>query len=170
MGEGTSKLVILRGNSGSGKTSAAKALQRHFGRNTLVLSQDTVRREMLYAKDGYGTAAVPLLTELLRYGAEHHGVVILEGILNARWYRPLFEKALEFFGAEIYAYYYDLPFEETLKRHETKPNRAEFGEAEMRRWWVEQDLIGLIPEKRITGGMTLDETVRMIVSDLAAGR
>ncbi|MCH5339689.1 MAG: zeta toxin family protein, partial [Acetatifactor sp.] len=48
-----SKLIILRGNSGSGKTSVAKELQRQIGRNTLILPQDTVRREMLWAKDGY---------------------------------------------------------------------------------------------------------------------
>ena len=41
------QLVIIRGNSGSGKTSLAKKLQNHFGRRTLVISQDLVRREML---------------------------------------------------------------------------------------------------------------------------
>ena len=33
-----SKLIILRGNSGSGKTTAAKALQRRFGPGTLLIS------------------------------------------------------------------------------------------------------------------------------------
>ncbi|MCI9433104.1 MAG: AAA family ATPase, partial [Oscillospiraceae bacterium] len=55
-----SKLIILRGNSGSGKSSAAKALQRELGRNTLMISQDTVRREMLWARDGEDTPAIPL--------------------------------------------------------------------------------------------------------------
>ncbi len=32
------QLVIIRGNSGSGKTSLAKKLQNHFGRGTLVIS------------------------------------------------------------------------------------------------------------------------------------
>lgn len=30
------KLIILRGNSGSGKTSVAKALQEKFGPNTML--------------------------------------------------------------------------------------------------------------------------------------
>ena len=46
------KLIVLRGNSGSGKTSVARDLQEHYGRNTLLISQDMVRREMLKAKDG----------------------------------------------------------------------------------------------------------------------
>lgn len=42
-----SKLIILRGNSGSGKTTVAKALQEKLGYNTMRISQDEVRRNML---------------------------------------------------------------------------------------------------------------------------
>ncbi len=129
-----STLIILRGNSGSGKSSVAKALQRKFGRNTLVISQDIIRREMLWVCDGEDTLALPLLTELLRYGNAHCKYIILEGILNADWYRPLFELAIEIFKDKIFAYYYDIPFEETLKRHETRDKKFEFGEKEMRKW------------------------------------
>lgn len=129
-----SKLIILRGNSGSGKSSVARELQRKFGRGTLIIPQDTVRRELLHARDGADTKALPLLIDLLEYGKRNCAVTILEGILYADWYRPLFRKALEEYGpANIYAYYYDLPFEETLRRHATKPNRFEFGEEDMRR-------------------------------------
>lgn len=168
--EKMSKLIIIRGNSGSGKSSVAKGLQRRFGRNTLVIPQDTVRRELLWAHDGYNTAALPLLISLLHYGHEHSEVVILEGILNANWYKPLFEDAVALFGKDIYAYYYDLSFEETLKRHETKNNRFDFGETEMRQWWNEKDYIGFIPEKTIGEKMSLDEAVDMIFSDTQAER
>ena len=43
-------LVIIRGNSGSGKTSLAKKLQEYYGRKTLLISQDIVRRDMLKEK------------------------------------------------------------------------------------------------------------------------
>ena len=42
------KLVILRGNSGSGKTTVARALQRKIGFNTMLISQDEIRRNMLW--------------------------------------------------------------------------------------------------------------------------
>ena len=160
------KLIILRGNSGSGKTSVAKELQRQVGRNTLVLPQDTVRREMLWVKDGYDTSALPLLITLLIYGHKNNEV----GILNSKWYRPLFEEAVRLFGMDIYAYYYDLSFEETLKRHETKEKRFEFGEKEMRRWWNEKDYIGSITEKAISEEMSLESVVNMILSDVQIGR
>ncbi len=128
------KLIALRGNSGSGKTTVAKELQKKFGRNTILISQDVIRRDMLMVKDGEDTRALPLMKELLKYGSTHSDIVILEGIMYADWYRPLFELARRIYGKEIYAYYFDLPFEETLRRHQTKPNCREFGEEAMRRW------------------------------------
>lgn len=45
------ELVILSGNSGSGKTSVAKDLQQLFGPNTMLISQDVIRRDILKVKD-----------------------------------------------------------------------------------------------------------------------
>lgn len=116
-----SKLIILRGNSGSGKTTIAKELQKHFGRNTMLISQDVIRRDMLWVKDGESTEAIPLMKELLAYGIKHSDIVILEGIMYADWYKPLFELAIRLYGTEVYAYYFDLPFEEASD--ETKLQR-----------------------------------------------
>lgn len=117
---------------------------------------------------GYDTAALPLLIDLLQYGYGNSEITILEGILNSKWYKPLFETAMELYGSDIYAYYYDLPFEETLRRHETKEKRFEFDEEDMRRWWVEKDYIGFIPEKILNEDMSLEETVNLILSDVQA--
>ena len=54
------QLVIIRGNSDSGKTSLAKKLQNHFGRGMLVISQDLVRREMLKEKVEPDNLSTPL--------------------------------------------------------------------------------------------------------------
>lgn len=165
-----SKLIIIRGNSGSGKSSVAKTLQKQFGRNTLMLSQDVIRRDMLWAHDGYDTAAIPFLKSLLHYGHNYSEITILEGILHSKWYRPLFETAVKLYQKDIYAYYYDLPFEETLKRHQTKDKRFEFGEEEMRRWWNEKDYIGFIPEKTIHKEISLEAAVDMILADVRGER
>lgn len=163
------KIIILRGNSGSGKTTVARLLQKKFGHGTLLISQDVIRREILYVKDGIETKALPLLIELVKYGKENCDVVILEGILKADWYRELFEQIKKEFGSWIYAYYYDIPFEETLIRHQTKPKRNEFGEEEMKRWWNEKDYIGIIQEKIITTEFSLDTTVEIIFQDVMNG-
>lgn len=160
------KLIILRGNSGSGKTTTGKALQKKFGHGTMLISQDVVRREMLFVKDGPNTEASKLLNELALYGTKHCNIIILEGILNSKWYRKLFENLLNDFGNQIFAYYFDIPFEETLNRHKQKPNAHEFGENEMRRWWNEKDLLDIIPEVRLHKELSLNEIVDMIYQDV----
>lgn len=103
------KLITLRGNSGSGKTTIARALQEKFGKNTMLLSQDVIRRDILKTNDGAGTRANDVLIMLLEYGHAHNELVILEGILNSRWYTPLFDAAKALYGENICAYYYAPP-------------------------------------------------------------
>ncbi len=160
------KLIILRGNSGSGKTTTAKELQKKFGHGTMLISQDVVRREMLFVKDGPDTEAIKLLNELVLYGKKHCNIVILEGILNSRWYGKLFENLHNEFGNQIFAYYFNIPFEETLNRHKQKPNAHEFGEKEMRKWWNEKDLIDMIPEVCIHKELSLNEIVNIVYQDV----
>jgi len=154
-----SKLIMIRGNSGSGKTTVSRELQKRFGRNTMLISQDMIRLQMLNAKD---VEALPLIISLLQYGRQNSNITILEGILDSEVYMPLFEMAIKEYGTNIFAFYYDLPFEETLRRHSTKPNKAEFGEADMRRWWKEKDYINVIPEQVITPNISIADTVDMI--------
>lgn len=162
------KLVILRGNSGSGKTSVAKALQEKFGPNTMLLSHDMVRMDILHV---WGKAGIeksrPLMIELLQYASRHSEVTVLEGILDSKEYHTLFETAVQVYGNEnIYAYYWDLPFAETLRRHATKPNRNDFGEEQMRKWWREKDLLTIIPESVLYADLSFDDAVERIYREV----
>lgn len=158
-----SRLIILRGNSGSGKTTVARAMQQRLGPNTLLLSHDMVRMEMLHVWGEEGVRrSLPLMAELLRFGRRNSPYTIMEGILPFEQYRELFETALREFGSGIFAYYYDIPFEETLRRHATKPNCGDFGEPEMRRWWREKDLLPIIPETILREDVSLDAAIELI--------
>ena len=161
-----SKLVILRGNSGSGKTTVARGLQQKLGYGTMLISQDVVRREMLHVKDGEKPKVSELLFQLAVYGKEHCDVVILEGILNSKWYEQLFKKLMKEFEENIFAFYFDIPFEETLRRHKTKPNANEFGKTELRKWWNENDLLDCIPETLLGKELKIDEIINIIVNNL----
>ena len=81
---------------------------------------------------------------------------------TADWYKPLFDLSVQLYGSEIYAYYFDLPFEETLKRHQTKPNCDEFGEEAMRGWWREKDFSDVLNEVSITSERNIDDIVEDI--------
>lgn len=161
-GDDMGTLIILRGNSGSGKTTIARELQQRFGRNTMLISQDVIRRDMLRVRDGENTPALPLMKELLIYGSNHSDIVILEGIMYADWYKPLFELAVQLYEKRVYAYYFDIPFEETVKRHRTKLNCNDFGEEEMCRWWREKDFSDVLNEVSITSEREMESIVSEI--------
>ena len=161
------QLIMIRGNSSSGKSSLARMLQQELGRGTLVISQDVVRREMLWAHDDPENPSLPLMMNLVQYGKKHNDYVILEGILNSEVYGDLFRCVqAEYAPENIHAYYYDIPFGETLRRRKTRPAWLEFGEEDMRRWWKEKDYIGFLPETVIPQEMSLSETVDMVLKDL----
>lgn len=164
-----SKLIILRGNSGSGKTSVAKALQKRFGFHTMLISHDMIRMQILnvWGKDGVEKSQ-PLMIELVKYGKEHSNITILEGVLDSQEYSGLFQVCKTLFADNVYAYYYDLPFEETLRRHDTKPNRMDFGEIDMRRWWREKDYLSVISEVILTQEITFEQAVEKIYQDVNA--
>ncbi len=160
------RCVFLRGNSASGKTSLAKTLQANLQGQTLLISQDVIRRDMLSAKDGIHTPALPLLENLLRYGYEHCETVIVEGILRSDWYQDLFELARGLYTSHLHAYYFELPFEETLARHQTRDKRQEFGKEKLRSWWLEGDKVEMLQEKSFFRHQSLDDCLQIILADV----
>ncbi len=77
-----------------------------------------------------------------------------------------FKKLQKEFNKNIFAYYFNIPFEETIKRHKQKLCSNEFGEEEMRKWWLEKDLLNFIPETIIGQELNINEIVEMISSDI----
>ena len=162
-----SKLILLRGNSGSGKTTVAKKLQEKFGSNTMLISHDMVRKQILHVWSREGVEkSQPLMIELLKYGKRNSEITIMEGILLSKDYAQLFEAAVAEYGDNIYLYYWDIPFEETLRRHGTKPNRNDFGEEDMRRWWKEKDYLDIIPQTMIDKDLSIEDAVELIYRDV----
>lgn len=159
------KIIILRGNSGSGKSTIAKHMQKRLGRGTLLISQDFVRREMLWVKGEPGIA-VDLIKNLVIYGSQNCEFTILEGILNADVYESLFNQIEKIFADKIFSYYFDLSFEETLERHKQRPKIYDFGELEMKKWWREKDFLNNICEKKIYQEMNVNDIVNLIYQDL----
>lgn len=157
--------IIIRGNSGSGKSTLAQRLQQAIDKNTLLLPQDTLRRQLLNAKDGYKTPTLPLYLTLLEHAYQHRQVLIIEGILHADWYAPLWDKIAELYGENVYAYYYDLPFEETVKRHQTRDKANDFSVSDMQRWWLEKDYLNRFHETLFDQTISLDKALNTILKD-----
>lgn len=161
-----SKLIILRGNSGSGKTTIANCLQTHFGRGTLLVSQDIVRREMIKVKDGEGNLSIDLIRQIAEYGKGKCEIVIVEGILYTKFYGEMLKNLIQYFNNKAFTYYFDLPFEETVRRHNTRTKKEDFGEESLRSWWIEKDYLGVEGERKLTSEMTQYEILELIISQL----
>ena len=159
-------LIILRGNSGCGKTSTARLLQRQLGYGTMLVSQDVVRREILRVKDIENNPAIQLIYDLCMYGNNVGYTVILEGILSNKKYGAMLRRLLDDFQGEKLIYYFDVSFEETVRRHATKPNAHEFGKSEMRQWWKDQDVLNVPGERRIGEQLSQAEIVDLIHRDV----
>lgn len=170
----TSKLIIIRGNSGSGKTTISKEVRNRIGDglsdSTMLVQQDTLRRDILRERDVPEKRSVIELTELVvEFGRKQGRTVILEGMFSVEKYGDMLHKLANNFD-KSYVYYFDLPFEETLARHVTKSNAHEFGEKEMREWWNEKDYLGIPGEKILHKDMGIEEIVRQIITDIGAAK
>lgn len=159
-----SRLIIIRGNSGSGKSTVAKRLRREMGYGTTLVQQDVVRREILRVQDKPGNPAIQLIADIALYAHSIGDNVVIEGIMPADRYGDMLHSVAGQFG-ETFVYYFDIPFEETLRRHNTKLNAHEFGEKEMREWWCERDVLGE-DDRIITSDMSEDEIITKIMKDI----
>lgn len=160
------RLIIIRGNSGSGKSTVAKKLQHKMGYETMLIPQDVVRREMLRVRDKAANPSIQLVYDLAMYGKKIGFDVIVEGIFVNERYGDTLRKLIDDFEGQSNVYYFDIPFEETLQRHSSKPNAHEFGEEEMRKWWIEKDYLNTPDEKYITASMDEDEIIAMLADDI----
>lgn len=161
-----SKLIIIRGNSGSGKTTTAKSLQSHLGHGTLLVSQDTIRREMLKVHDRDGNLSIDLIRQIAQYGKDKCEFVIVEGILYKNRYGEMLNNLIRFYDEKAYTYYFDLPFEETVIRHNTSSKKIEFGEDSLRNWWNPNDYLGVNGEVMLTSDLSQEDVLKLILKQL----
>ncbi|QWI25605.1 hypothetical protein EXW34_31050 (plasmid) [Bacillus mycoides] len=159
-------LIIIRGNSGSGKSTIARQLQLLL-KDTLLVPQDVVRRDMLRVKGNVGNLSIELIKQIALYGIGKVNYVIVEGILNTHRYKNMLTELINTFE-ETHIYYYDISLEETVTRHKTKPNKDDFGKAELTAWYINKDFLDSPNEKIISETMSVDETVKMIITDIGA--
>ncbi|HRJ06697.1 MAG TPA: AAA family ATPase [Candidatus Saccharibacteria bacterium] len=160
------RLIILRGNSASGKTTIAQRLQKELGRGTALISQDVVRREILRVKDTANNPSREMIEQMVRTAWELGFTVILEGILSKKRYGDIVNRLVRDCPGGVLSYYFDIPFAETLRRHSTKSVASDYGEKEMRNWWNAKDYLGITGEETITVRHSVDEIIHMILSDV----
>jgi predicted kinase len=165
-GSKLTKLIILRGNSASGKSTTAAEIRARYGRRDLaIVGQDHLRRVVLREHDIQGGANIALIDLVARFALDHGYHTIVEGIFHADHYADMLAALIADHQGMTRCYYFDIPFEETVRRHSTKPLAAKYGRAEMSKWYRERDLLADADERIIAADTTLGETVERIIAD-----
>jgi predicted kinase len=165
VGSEETRLVVLRGNSASGKSSVAAGLREEFGRGLALVAQDNLRRVVLREHDLPGAANIGLIDTVARYALDAGFHVVVEGILYADRYGDMLGRLRADHRGRTHPYYLDVPFDETLARHATKPIAGEVNETQLRDWYRPLDLLPDGVETVIGADSTLAATIQRIVRD-----
>ncbi|WP_331528946.1 hypothetical protein [Nocardioides sp.] len=73
--------------------------------------------------------------------------VVLEGIFHSPTYGAMLTGLADDHGGVTLGFVRDLTFEEPLRRHESREDGVDHGEAEMRRWWLGSALVDGLDER-----------------------
>lgn len=167
VGTDETRLIVIRGNSASGKSSVAAGLRARHGDGLALVGQDNLRRVVLGERDRRGAANIGLIDTVARYALDAGYHVVLEGILYASHYGAMLARLHDEHRGSTHGYYLNVPFTETLTRHAIRQRIAayEYGETEMRAWYRDLDLLPQETETVIGAANTLQDTVEGILLD-----
>jgi hypothetical protein len=159
------RLIVIRGNSGSGKTSVARAVRRRYGRGCALIEQDYLRRIVLREHDGVEVAGLAprLIAATARMSLAGGYHVVLEGILAAEVYGSELRSLIAGHPGRSHVYYLDVSWDETLRRHAMRPQAADFTPEQMREWYVPGDVLGVPGERVVPESSSFEQTVETIL-------
>jgi predicted kinase len=116
------RLIVIRGNSGSGKSSVVEGIRTAYGRGIAYIEQDYVRRIIFQELDDPDGANIELIGHMARHALARGFHTVVEGIMpTVRYGGMLAELARDHDG---HFFYLDIPFEETVRRHATRRARS----------------------------------------------
>jgi hypothetical protein len=130
------------------------------------VEQDYLRRIVLREHDRPGAPNIGLIDQTVRYALDHGFHVILEGILHSPTYGEMVRRLIADHAGVTGVYYFQLPFDETVRRHATRPLSEVVTPEQMRDWYQPCDLLGVPGEQVIDSSSSLDDTVNRIITDL----
>lgn len=166
IGTTDSRLIIIRGNSGSGKTLLAHAIRHARPRGVAVISHDVLRREILHVRDHPGALSVEYIDLSARFALNHGLHVVVEGILHSESYGEMLTRLVEDHRGVSRCYRYDLDLAETLRRHRTKVLASEVSEEQVSSWYRPIHPAGTLPEIVFDTTVSAKSALAAVLSDV----
>ncbi|WP_236008137.1 AAA family ATPase [Levilactobacillus andaensis] len=135
------KLIVLRGNSGCGKTTTAQRLRQKLAPDCLLINQDVVRRQICHAPDHKNNASIKVMADLITWGVQQgFSTIVLEGILKCSVYGDWLRRLQGQWGQRLISAYFDVSFATTVARNQQK--QLPFTDEQLQQWWLGHDVLG----------------------------
>lgn len=166
LGHPDTHLIVLRGNSGSGKSSIAQAVRARYGRGLALVEQDYLRRTLLRERDLPDGNTPALIAHVITFALDAGYHVLCEGILYADLYGDMLRRLRHAHRGTTDVYYLDVPLAETLRRHAGRPQATEFTGADVRSWFRPHDVLGVPGEQVLDENVALDDVANRILDRL----
>lgn len=116
------KLIIIRGPSGVGKSTVAKALMKRTTRSAVLVDLDHYRFGFVNPPNPDHGVEYAMSGSDILIGLQLGFDVIFDGNFATEEHDPFLELLFSAHPEENYLFYLDASLNETLKRHETKSN------------------------------------------------
>jgi predicted ABC-type ATPase len=162
---GTS-LVIVRGNSASGKTSVAAAVQIGYGRGCALVQQDHLRRIVLREPDVSGATAPGLLDAMVRHALDAGFHVVCEGTMARSRYLDVVADLQADHRGRTSIFYLDVSWAESVRRHDVRTEPYDMSVEEMRGSYRQREVLGLPGEELIEEWVSLTDKVAIVAAAL----
>ena len=159
-------LIILRGPSGSGKSTIAKKLKDSSPRKVATIEQDMFRINILHNQAGSRELSATMMRDAILSSLDNGYDVITDGIFNISHYKKIFDEILDKHRGNNFIYYFNISFEETMRRHATRDKKSDFGTEEMQKWYTSASPSGYDFEKEITEDMSEELILKKISKDV----
>lgn len=159
-----SKLIILRGNSGSGKSTVAKTIAKAAGHQLAVVDADAYRVGMFHPLGECGEDVAELMAHNVRFCLERGYDVFWDSIFYAhdRNRKYLEDFIRQHHPADNFIFNFDVSWEETVRRHQTRHKRHDFDAETMREWYKPVESLGYDFEYTVPEKNSIEDTVDYI--------
>jgi hypothetical protein len=108
---------------------------------------------------------IGLIDQIARHALDHDYHAVLDGIFYADRYEQMLARLASDHRGRSRFYYLDVSMDETIRRHATRPQAADFSPEDMRHWYRARDLLGSVHERVIPQTSTLQDTIGVILAD-----
>lgn len=136
------QLVVIRGPAGAGKSTIANGIltfvkQSEIPRRVCYLEQDYFRRTIHVCGGGDGAAiSAAILCSAALTALSEGFTVVMEGILNMKKYKQMFDTVIATHGKQnCHFFYLDVSLDETQRRHLGREKASDFGAEKLEKWY-----------------------------------